>query len=102
MATFESKFDEKQLVITVLERFLFDDREKFRETYEHIPNFEELDVTVDLINTQFLDSTALEMLLILRECCIDGKGKITLKIKGNKDIEKIIHIANFEKIFNIT
>jgi hypothetical protein len=40
------------------------------------------------------------MLLILRECCGGEGNKITLKIGDNVDVAKIIHVTNFEKIFN--
>jgi anti-anti-sigma factor len=50
--------------------------------------------------TDYIDSSALGMLLLLREHAGNDKADIT--ISGCKDeIRKILSIANFERLFNI-
>ncbi len=101
MAIFESIFHNDQLMIIIKGKFIFEDRKKFTAAYEHIPYIEDKKILIDLTNSLFLDSTALQLLLILRECCGGNSNKITLKISGNTNITKIIQVTKFEQLFTI-
>ena len=51
--------------------------------------------------TEYIDSSALGMLLLLREHAGNESSNIT--IEGcNDDIKKIFSISNFEKLFTIS
>lgn len=54
-------------------------------------------IEVDLGNTDYLDSSALGMLLMLRD---KFAGKNTVQIKNAKDVVKnILEVVNFDKLF---
>lgn len=89
----------KELVIKVDGRFDFSAHQEFRDAYEGISN----DVThyvVDLGNTSYLDSSALGMLLLLRDHAGGDEANVKI-IKCNDDVRKILTISNFEQLFMI-
>lgn len=55
---------------------------------------------VDFTETQYLDSSALGMLLLLREQTKGDKSRVTLKNVGESAL-KILSIAQFQQLFNI-
>jgi len=55
---------------------------------------------VDFTETQYLDSSALGMLLLLREQTKGDKSRVTLKNVGEAAL-KILSIAQFQQLFNI-
>ena len=80
-------------------RFDFNAHHDFRNIYRN----EKTDATytIDMSGTEYIDSSALGMLLLLREHAGNENAKIT--INGcNDDIKKIFAISNFEKLFEIT
>lgn len=58
------------------------------------------EVRVDLARTLYMDSSALGMLLMLREAVGGEAGNVTLANCG-PEISKILQIANFETLFSI-
>ena len=56
--------------------------------------------TVDLAGTDYLDSSALGMLLLLREHA-GGEGAAIQIINASPDVKKILDVANFGKLFDI-
>ncbi len=89
----------KELTIKVDGRFDFSAHQEFRDAYEGISN----DVTsyvVDLGNTSYLDSSALGMLLLLRDHAGGDNANVKI-IKCNEDVRKILTISNFEQLFTI-
>jgi anti-anti-sigma factor len=95
----DSKVEFDVLTIKILGRFDFDTHLNMREATnlvgEGIKN-----VVVDLSMTDYLDSSALGMLLVLRDRVSNDQGSII--IQGAKpEVKKILQIANFDKLFKI-
>ena len=92
--------DGKKLRISVKGRFDFGKHQEFRNSYERVdpePNSYEL----DLKETTYLDSSALGMLLLLRDHAGGDDSDIRV-VNPNSDVRKILAIANFDKLFDIT
>lgn len=88
-----------ELTIKVKGRFDFSAHQEFRDAYEKVDSIPSL-YLVDMAETTYLDSSALGMLLLLR----DHAGGDTAKIKisnSNSDVKKILTISNFEQLFEI-
>ena len=89
----------KELTIKVDGRFDFSAHQEFRDAYESIST-DVNNYVVDLSSTSYLDSSALGMLLLLRDHA--GGDNANIKItKCNDDVKKILTISNFEQLFTI-
>jgi anti-anti-sigma factor len=91
--------DGKKLTISVEGRFDFAKHQEFRESYENLDQKPE-SFEVDLKAATYLDSSALGMLLLLRDHAGGDNAKIDL-INANADVRKILAISNFEQIFKV-
>lgn len=58
-------------------------------------------IEVDLAGTDYLDSSALGMLLVLRDKMSGDKSAIRIK-NARDDVKKILEIANFDKLFTLS
>ena len=58
-------------------------------------------LVVDLKDTTYLDSSALGMLLLLRDHA-GGDESDVLVVHASSDVRKILAISNFEKLFDIS
>jgi len=87
------------LTIGIQGRFDFSSHQAFRTAYEDtegkITTYE-----VDLKEASYLDSSALGMLLLLRDYAGGDNAKISV-INCNDDVKKIFAISNFELLFDI-
>ncbi|BBP78553.1 anti-sigma factor antagonist [Pseudomonas gingeri NCPPB 3146 = LMG 5327] len=90
----------RKLTISVKGRFDFGKHQEFRESYERVATPPE-SVIVDLVETTYLDSSALGMLLLLRDHAGGDDADIRV-INSNTDVRKILAISNFDKLFDIT
>ena len=91
--------DGEELVISIEGRFDFSAHQEFRDSYERVPS-EPNSYVVDLNRTTYLDSSALGMLLLLRDHA--GGDSAAIKIVNcNQDVKKILTISNFEQLFKI-
>jgi len=88
----------KEVVISIDGRFDFSCHQEFIEFYRAFPQGEKKYV-VDLSRTEYMDSSAMGMLLQLREYANRATG-VSL-INGNESVKDILRIANFDKLFNI-
>lgn len=91
--------EERCLRIAVEGRFDFTCHEDFRSAYE---DHEELcdRYVVDLAQTEYLDSSALGMLLLLRD--FGGGDEAKIEIEGcNPTVKKTFSISNFDQLFQI-
>lgn len=91
--------DGKILTISVDGRFDFSAHQAFRESYEKLDSTPS-EIVVDMVDTSYLDSSALGMLLLLRDHAGGDSSNIILK-NCNDDIRKILAISNFEQLFEI-
>ncbi len=87
-----------EVVINISGKFDFNVHQNFRDTYRN--EKPEAKYTIKMDGADYIDSSALGMLLLLREHAGNDKANIT--ISGCKDeIRKILSIANFERLFTI-
>ncbi|AHG40239.1 anti-anti-sigma regulatory factor [Pseudomonas syringae CC1557] len=97
--TSELSADGRQLTLFVEGRFDFDAHQGFRAAYEEYP--QDLDYVVDLRGTHYLDSSALGMLLLLRDHAGGDKSKVRL-INCTSDVRTILTISNFSQLFQLS
>ena len=92
--------DGQKLTISIKGRFDFAKHQEFRESYED----KELSaVVVDLKEATYLDSSALGMLLLLRDHAGGESAEAQVEIThSSPDVRKILAISNFDKLFTIS
>jgi HptB-dependent secretion and biofilm anti anti-sigma factor len=91
--------DNNLLTISVEGRFDFSAHQEFRAAYEDADPQPE-GYCVDMKETNYLDSSALGMLLLLRDHAGGDDAKITIE-NCSPDVKKILTISNFEQLFAI-
>ncbi len=91
--------DGESLTISIEGRFDFSAHQAFRDSYEKVTPVPG-EILVDMKETSYLDSSALGMLLLLRDHSGGDSSQISLK-GCNDDIRKILTISNFEQLFKI-
>ena len=89
--------DGAEVTISIDGRFDFGLQKDFRSSYE---NLQAKRYIVNLMNTEYMDSSALGMLLMMREHVGGSNADITLKHCSN-DIKTILNVANFQSLFKI-
>ncbi|MBT8439247.1 MAG: STAS domain-containing protein [Gammaproteobacteria bacterium] len=93
-------FDGKRVQINISGRFDYKVSKDFRDAYRHIPGREGIAYHVDLKEVDFMDSSALGMLLLLREHAKCRGGDVVIE-HPSETIDKILKVANFEQLFEI-
>lgn len=91
--------DGTELTISIEGRFDFSAHQEFRDSYE-LDGVEPDVYVVDMHGTTYLDSSALGMLLLLRDHAGGDNANVTIR-NCNRDVKKILTISNFEKLFSI-
>jgi anti-anti-sigma factor len=91
--------DASELKISIAGRFDFSSHQEFRKAYEDAGNTPS-NYVVDMKDTTYLDSSALGMLLLLRDHAGGDNASISI-INCNDDVRKILTISNFEQLFEI-
>jgi len=91
--------DAKHLSIIVEDRFDFSQHQNFRDAYSSHTNSGTL-FTVDLSQTEYMDSSALGMILLLKDHAENINGQIEI-CKPNEVITKILEIAQFHRLMKI-
>ena len=83
-------------------RFQFDSHREFRSAYEpYIEDPAIRVVVIDFSGVDYLDSSALGMLLMLRDRMSSAKQEVTLTgVHGN--VKQVLAIANFGMLFRIS
>lgn len=93
---------EGKATLSLTGRFDFNTHREFRTHYESAldsPDIKTLDI--DMSGVDYLDSSALGMLLMLRERADARNIKISLS-NTTDTVKQILHIANFNKLFAVT
>ncbi len=85
------------LVIKVSGRFDFGVHQDFRKATEQATQAVRV-IIVDMTNADYVDSSALGMLLVLRDKVSDSTNAVRIK-NAKPDVKKILEIANFDKLF---
>lgn len=91
--------DGTELCISIDGRFDFSSHQEFRKAYEDVAKKPDLYI-VDMNTTTYLDSSALGMLLLLRDYAGGDHANIRI-VRCNEDVKKILTISNFEQLFEI-
>ena len=88
-------------VIKLMGRFDFNAHREFRSAYDPLVGDTAISaVVVDFSGVDYLDSSALGMLLMLRDKMGGGSKEVSLSgVKGN--VKQVLDIANFGKLFKI-
>ena len=94
-----SKIIDRNLTISISGRFDFAVHREFRAAVDAIDN-EISDVFIDFRTTEYVDSSALGMLLLLKNKMNNQKEKVTL-INAKPEVKKIFEIANFGQLFTL-
>jgi len=91
--------DNNNLLITVTEAFVFSENKGFRNAYKNIKPDRNINVSVDLNHINYMDSSALGMLLLLDEHFEEQRINI---LNCSDYVKKILDTVNFSKKFNIS
>lgn len=82
-------------------RFDFNTHRDFRAAYDPLVNDSDIrSATVDFDGVDYLDSSALGMLLMLRDK-MSGAGKEVSLVNVRGSVKQVLDIANFGKLFKI-
>lgn len=92
--------DGSELTIRINGRFDFSSHQEFRGSYEGLAT-KPKSFIIDMRETTYLDSSALGMLLLLRDYAGGDNSSISLA-NCNADVRKILTISNFEQLFKIS
>jgi anti-anti-sigma factor len=92
--------DGRTLIIRIEGRFDFSSHQSFRDAYEH-GDQEVSDYSIDMSQTTYLDSSALGMLLLLRDYAGGDASHVRIE-NCNNDVRRILKISNFEHLFSIS
>ncbi len=95
----EPRGEGQTLKINIEGRFDFSSHQQFRESYEAAGE-RPREYLVDMGSTTYLDSSALGMLLLLRDYAGGDSAQIEI-VNCNADVRKILSISNFEQLFRI-
>jgi len=95
----EVSLDGKKLTIAIKGRFDFGSHQLFRDAYERFYKVPQVYI-VDLKETTYMDSSALGMLLLLRDHAGGDNSEVQV-INSSSDVRKILAISNFDKLFDI-
>jgi HptB-dependent secretion and biofilm anti anti-sigma factor len=95
----EVSSDGREMIISVEGRFDFSAHRDFRGTYEKICKGLK-SYTVDMRDASYLDSSALGMLLLLRDHAGGDAAEVRI-VNCNPDVRRILNVSNFEQLFEI-
>jgi len=87
-----------ELTVSVTGKFDYRIYDSFKASFSGIED-EEVTVNVDLKETDYMDSTALGMLLMLREHV--GRAATIMLLNPRPEVMRVLTIANFDKLFSI-
>ena len=88
-----------KVTISVAGKFDFQLYDEFRASYADTAG-DGVEYVVDLAETEYLDSSALGMLLLLREHAGGESSSIEIT-KASPEVRKILDVANFGKLFKL-
>jgi HptB-dependent secretion and biofilm anti anti-sigma factor len=96
----EASPSDKKVTITIVGQFGFSDHREFREAYRN-NRIDDAQYIVDLHGTEYIDSSGLGMLLLLREH-VGGEHADVSLVNCRPDVKQVLEIANFQKLFRLT
>ena len=93
--------DGKEITINIRGRFDFAVQNEFRECYHGSGPNDGVRFVIDMDKASYMDSSALGMLLMMREHLGGNSADITIR-NCSPDISNILTVANFQSLFKIT
>ncbi len=88
----------KEVTVSVAGRFDYRIYDSFKASFQEIDETQKT-VNVDLSQTDYMDSSALGMLLMMREHV--GRAVKICLVNPSPDVMRVLAIANFDKLFSI-
>lgn len=88
----------EEVTVSIDGRFDYRVYDSFKASYSSIAQ-DSKQINVDLSKTDYMDSSALGMLLMLREHV--GRAVNILLVEPTPDVMRVLAIANFDKLFSI-
>lgn len=97
----EAKTSEDGEVTTIVigTRFDYSVHAEFRTLYRNI-DAKNMRFTIDMTKTDYIDSSALGMLLLLREAAGGDRAKIHI-VNCKPEVHSILRISNFQNLFKV-
>ncbi len=97
--------DGQTLTIRIVGRFDFNNHRDFRIAYEGSENKQPSPIAIkhyilDFFQTEYLDSSALGMLLLLRDFAGGDKADVKI-VNCPPDVFDVLNVARFHKLFSI-
>ncbi|NOQ77973.1 MAG: STAS domain-containing protein [Gammaproteobacteria bacterium] len=86
------------LTIKIIGKFQFPMASEFRRAYTNIDEVEKY--SLDLQESDYLDSSALGMIIALWEFVERDKNRITV-VNANEEVRTILKSANFDQLVNM-
>lgn len=87
--------------ISMSVRFDFQAHREFKEAYAPLMDIANVrEVEVEMSKVEYLDSSALGMLMLLNERAKTANKSVTL-LSPSEVVAQVLEVANFGKIFNI-
>ncbi|MCP5361810.1 MAG: STAS domain-containing protein [Hyphomicrobiales bacterium] len=88
------------LTFKITGKFTFADHERFKEMLKLLQKESYTGVTINMEDVDFIDSSAMGMLLIAREEAQKRDVKIVL-LRPRESIQKMFKVAKFDTLFSI-
>lgn len=96
----EVSSDGKTVYINISGRFDYKVSQDFRDTYRQVPGQDGVAYYVNLSAATYMDSSALGMLLLLREHAKCRGGSVFIE-RPSEQVDNILKVANFNQLFTI-
>ncbi|MBN4079361.1 STAS domain-containing protein [Beggiatoa alba] len=93
--------DAKTVVIKISGRFDFAVQNEFRDCYYNSSSGEKAEFIIDMSGANYMDSSALGMLLMMREYLGGNAANISIN-NCSPDIKNILTVANFQSLFKMS
>lgn len=91
---------DRGVILSLKGRFDFQSHQRFRGTVEKLIAAGKPFVTIDLSGVDFIDSSALGMLLLARESCKNAGGRIDLAYP-QEYVNRVLKLCRFDEIFQV-
>ena len=91
--------DNRKVEISVVGRFDFSLHQHFRDSYTN-SNDKSVEFILNLSETTYMDSSALGMILLLKDHAESCSGKVVIS-KPSESVNKILEIAQFHRLLTI-
>lgn len=90
---------DNSMTIAIEERFDFSLHQQFRDAYNQC-SMVGVKFILDLSDTSYMDSSALGMILLLKDYAANLSGSVIIK-NPNEEVNKILEIAQFHRLLTI-